>query len=78
MSRGRIFLSGWLAIEKRMLAGTRQLIFVEMGAFWFSEAYKRADSKCSPGQLPASVGEVAYQQLYRAMTIIKGEPYHHA
>lgn len=72
-------LAGW--IEKRMISGAKQLTFVVGGAYGFSEAvYKRADSKMSlsrftfPHQL---VRLLFIEQLYRALTIIKGEPYHH-
>ncbi|MCK9640847.1 MAG: 23S rRNA (pseudouridine(1915)-N(3))-methyltransferase RlmH [Prolixibacteraceae bacterium] len=72
-------LANW--IEKRMLAGTRQLIFVVGGPYGFSEAvYKRADSKMSLSRLtfPHQLVRLLFvEQLYRAMTIIKGEPYHH-
>ena len=73
-------LAGW--IEKRMLSGTRQVIFVVGGPYGFSEAvYKRADSKMSLSRLtfPHQLVRLLFiEQLYRAMTIIKGEPYHHA
>jgi len=73
-------LTNW--IEKRMLAGTRQLIFVVGGPYGFSEAvYKRADSKMSLSRLtfPHQLVRLLFiEQLYRTMTIIKGEPYHHA
>ena len=73
-------LAGW--IEKRMLSGTKQLIFVIGGAYGFSEAvYHRAGSKLSLSRLtfPHQLVRLLFvEQLYRAMTIIKGEPYHHA
>lgn len=73
-------LANW--IEKRMLAGTRQVIFVVGGPYGFSDAvYKRADSKMSLSKLtfPHQLVRLLFiEQLYRAMTIIKGEPYHHA
>jgi 23S rRNA (pseudouridine1915-N3)-methyltransferase len=73
-------LANW--IKKRMLAGTRQVIFVVGGPYGFSEAvYKRADSKMSLSKLtfPHQLVRLLFiEQLYRAMTIIKGEPYHHA
>jgi 23S rRNA (pseudouridine1915-N3)-methyltransferase len=73
-------LAGW--IQKRMLAGTKQVIFVVGGPYGFSEAvYKRADSKISLSRLtfPHQLVRLIFiEQLYRAMTIIKGEPYHHA
>ncbi len=72
-------LAKW--IEKRMIFGTRQVVFVVGGPYGFSDTvYKRADSKMSlskftfPHQL---VRLLFIEQLYRAMTIIKGEPYHH-
>ncbi len=72
--------AGW--IEKRMIAGTRQVIFVVGGPYGFSEAvYKRADSKMSLSRLtfPHQLVRLLFvEQLYRAMTIIRGEPYHHA
>ena len=72
-------MAGW--IEKRMLAGAKQVIFVIGGPYGFSEAlYKRADSKISLSKLtfPHQLVRLLFiEQLYRAMTIIKGEPYHH-
>lgn len=74
-----IEFSKW--IEKRMINGSKQLTFIIGGPYGFSEAvYQRADSKISfskmtfPHQL---VRLIFAEQLYRAMTIIKGEPYHH-
>lgn len=73
-------LAAW--IEKRMLAGTRQVTIVIGGPYGFSEAvYKRADSKMSLSKLtfPHQLVRLLFiEQLYRSMTIIKGEPYHHA
>ena len=72
-------LANW--IEKRMLSGTKQVLFVVGGPYGFSDAvYKRADSKMSLSKLtfPHQLVRVLFiEQLYRAMTIIKGEPYHH-
>jgi 23S rRNA (pseudouridine1915-N3)-methyltransferase len=72
--------AGW--IEKRMISGTRQLIFVIGGPYGFSDSvYKRSDSKISLSRLtfPHQLVRLLFiEQLYRAMTIIKGEPYHHA
>ncbi len=83
-SEGAEFSSPGLAnwIEKRMLAGSRQVTFVVGGPYGFSEAvYKRADSRMSLSRLtfPHQLVRLLFvEQLYRAMTIIKGEPYHHA
>ena len=72
-------LAGW--IEKRMISGTRQVIFVIGGPYGFSDGvYRRADSKLSLSKLtfPHQLVRLLFiEQLYRAMTIIKGEPYHH-
>ncbi|MCL6103121.1 MAG: 23S rRNA (pseudouridine(1915)-N(3))-methyltransferase RlmH [Bacteroidetes bacterium] len=73
-------LANW--IEKKMLSGTRNLIFVVGGPYGFSEpVYKRADSKISLSKLtfPHQLIRLLFiEQLYRALTIIKGELYHHA
>jgi 23S rRNA (pseudouridine1915-N3)-methyltransferase len=60
----------------------KQLVFVCGGPYGFSEdAYRRADSRLSLSQLTFShqlVRLIFMEQLYRAFTIIKGDPYHHA
>lgn len=60
---------------------SRRLIFVIGGPYGFSEnIYKRADEKISLSQMTFShqmVRLIFAEQLYRACTIIKGEPYHH-
>ena len=68
-------------IEKKMVAGTRQLVFVIGGPYGFSKMiYQRSDFKISLSQLTFShqmVRMIFVEQIYRAMTIIKNEPYHH-
>ena len=68
-------------IEKRMVAGQRDLFFVVGGPYGFSDKVKSAaNSKISLSKLTYShqlVRLVFLEQLYRAFTIIKGEPYHH-
>ncbi len=58
------------------------LLFVIGGPYGFSEAvYRRADSRMSLSRLTFShqlVRLIFAEQLYRAFTILKGEPYHHA
>lgn len=70
--------SAWL--QKRMAAG-RNMVFVVGGAYGFSPAvYGRADSMMSLSKMTfphQMVRTVFAEQLYRAFTIIKGEPYHH-
>lgn len=59
----------------------RRLLFCIGGPYGFSEAvYKRADEKISLSKMTFShqmVRLVFTEQVYRACTIIKGEPYHH-
>ena len=68
-------------IEKKMIAGIRQLVFVIGGPYGFSKmVYQRADFKIAMSQLTFShqmVRMIFVEQIYRAMTIIKNEPYHH-
>ena len=59
----------------------KDIVFIIGGAYGFSEAvYKRANSKISLSRMTFShqmVRAIFTEQLYRAFTIIKGEPYHH-
>ena len=59
----------------------KDIVFVIGGAYGFSdEVYKRANSKISLSRMTFShqmVRAIFAEQLYRAFTIIKGEPYHH-
>lgn len=68
-------------VEKKMIAGIRQLVFAVGGPYGFSEnVYQRADYKISLSRLTFShqmVRMIFVEQLYRAMTILKNEPYHH-
>ena len=68
-------------IEERMARGGRDMVFVIGGAYGFSQdVYSRADWKMSLSQMTFShqmVRTIFAEQLYRAFTIIKGEPYHH-
>lgn len=68
-------------IQKRLNSGLKQLVFVIGGPYGFSEAvYARADSKVSLSKMTFSHQMVRLfftEQLYRAFTILKNEPYHH-
>ncbi|MDR1808803.1 MAG: 23S rRNA (pseudouridine(1915)-N(3))-methyltransferase RlmH [Prevotella sp.] len=68
-------------IEKRMLNASKRLVFVGGGAYGFSEAvYSRAAETVSLSRMTFShqmVRLVFAEQLYRAMTILNNEPYHH-
>ena len=68
----------WL--EQRSM-NARRLVFVIGGPYGFSpEVYQRADEKLSLSLMTFShqmVRLIFTEQLYRACTIIKSEPYHH-
>ncbi|MDT0651054.1 23S rRNA (pseudouridine(1915)-N(3))-methyltransferase RlmH [Autumnicola edwardsiae] len=68
-------------IQKRLNSGLKQLIFVVGGPYGFSEAvYQRANSKISLSKMTFSHQMVRLfftEQVYRAFTILKNEPYHH-
>lgn len=67
-------------LQKRMVNDSRDMVFVIGGAYGFSQRlYDRANGKISLSKMTYShqlVRTVFAEQLYRAFTIIKGEPYH--
>ena len=68
-------------IAKKMLASHKRMIFVVGGPYGFSErVYQRANGKISLSAMTFShqmIRLIFTEQLYRAMTILKCEPYHH-
>ncbi|MDP3432019.1 MAG: 23S rRNA (pseudouridine(1915)-N(3))-methyltransferase RlmH [Bacteroidota bacterium] len=68
-------------LEKKMLSGIKRLVFVIGGPYGFSgNVYSRAIGKISLSKMTFShqmVRLIFAEQLYRAFTILKGEPYHH-
>ena len=68
-------------VQKKMAAGPKRLIFVVGGPYGFSEAvYAAAHEKVSLSQMTLShqmIRLLFVEQVYRAMTILNGEPYHH-
>ncbi len=68
-------------INKRALSGKRKVYFVVGGPYGFSKkVYQRANSLISFSKMTFSHQMIRLffvEQLYRAMTIIRGEPYHH-
>ncbi|APU69704.1 MAG: 23S rRNA (pseudouridine(1915)-N(3))-methyltransferase RlmH [Bacteroidota bacterium] len=68
-------------LQKRMNTGLKQLVFVIGGPYGFSEeVYQRANSKISLSKMTFSHQMVRLfftEQVYRAFTILKNEPYHH-
>ena len=67
-------------LQKKMSAG-RDIVFVVGGPYGFSEAiYARANGKISLSKMTFSHQMVRLffvEQIYRAMTILRHEPYHH-
>ena len=80
--RGREYRSVEFAdfLQKKFSQG-RDIVFVIGGAYGFSpEVYDRADSMLSLSKMTFShqmVRTIFVEQLYRALTIMKGESYHH-
>ncbi len=68
-------------IEKKMSVVQRRLVFVVGGPYGFSpEVYSRANEKISLSSMTFShemIRLIFTEQLYRAMTILRNEPYHH-
>ena len=68
-------------LEKKMISGIKRLVLLIGGPYGFSESvYARANGKVSLSKMTFShqmVRLIFLEQLYRAMTILKGEPYHH-
>jgi len=71
-------LAQWL--ERRLTASNRKMVFLIGGAFGFSpDVYARAQEQIALSQLTFSHQMVRLfflEQLYRAMTILRNEPYH--
>lgn len=67
-------------LQSKMNAGVRNLMFVAGGPFGFApEAYQAAQGKISISKMTFShqmIRLLFTEQLYRALTILKGEPYH--
>lgn len=68
-------------LQKKMNSGIKQLVFVIGGPYGFSnDIYKKASGKISLSQMTFShqmIRLFMVEQLYRAFTILKNEPYHH-
>jgi 23S rRNA (pseudouridine1915-N3)-methyltransferase len=68
-------------LKKVFMVAKKRIVFVIGGPYGFSpEAYKRADQRMSLSRLTFShqlVRLLFAEQLYRVLTVIKGEPYHH-
>jgi 23S rRNA (pseudouridine1915-N3)-methyltransferase len=81
--RGKTFSSVGFSefLSARFNTGGKALVFVIGGAYGFSdEVYGQAAGKISLSEMTFShqmIRMIFFEQLYRAMTIQRGEPYHH-
>lgn len=68
-------------IEKHQVSGRKRVVFLVGGPYGFSpKVYERADSQISLSKMTFSHEMVRLffiEQVYRACTILRGEPYHH-
>lgn len=68
-------------LQKKMNSGIKTLVFVIGGPYGFSkEVYAKAQGKVSLSAMTFSHQMVRLffiEQVYRAFTILRGEPYHH-
>ncbi len=68
-------------LQKKMNAGTRNLVLVIGGPYGFSDAvYERTNEKLSLSKMTLShqmIRLFLVEQVYRAFTILRNEPYHH-
>lgn len=79
IERTSVDFSAWL--QRRMASGSKRLVFVVGGPYGFSqEVYDRANEKISLSKMtfPHELVRLVFvEQLYRAFTILRHEPYHH-
>jgi len=68
-------------LQQRMNSSVKNLVFIIGGPYGFAESiYKRANAKLSLSRMTFShqiIRLLFMEQLYRAFTIIRNEPYHH-
>lgn len=74
-----IEFADWMG--KKMNTVSKRLVFIIGGPYGFSkEVYDKCNEKLSLSKMTFShqmIRMIFVEQLYRAMTIMKGEPYHH-
>jgi 23S rRNA (pseudouridine1915-N3)-methyltransferase len=77
--RSSMDFAAWM--QKKMSAGPKRLVFIVGGPYGFSEeVHKRGNEEISLSRMTLShqmVRMFFVEQIYRAMTILNGEPYHH-
>ena len=81
--RGKTFSSVSFSqfIQQQFNLGGKAIVFVIGGAYGFSDdVYAKASGKISLSTMTFShqmIRMIFFEQLYRAMTILNNEPYHH-
>ncbi len=81
--KGKTFTSEGFSeyLQKRMNSGLKNMVLVIGGPYGFSEeVYQKAQGKISLSSMTFShqmVRLFVVEQLYRAFTILRNEPYHH-
>lgn len=68
-------------LNKKTISNVQHLVFIVGGPYGFDESiYNRANGKISLSKMTFSHQMIRLffvEQIYRAFTILKGEPYHH-
>lgn len=77
--RSSMDFASW--IQKKMAAGPKRLVFIVGGPYGFSDAiHQKGNEEISLSRMTLShqmIRMFFVEQMYRAMTILNGEPYHH-
>lgn len=77
--RSSMDFASW--IQKKMAAGPKRLVFIVGGPYGFSDAiHQKGNEEISLSRMTLShqmIRMFFVEQIYRAMTILNGEPYHH-
>ena len=79
IERSSMEFATWM--QKKMAAGPKRLVFIVGGPYGFSPSvHQRGNEEVSLSRMTLShqmVRMFFVEQIYRAMTILNGEPYHH-
>lgn len=77
--RSSMNFASWM--QKKMAAGPKRLVFMVGGPYGFSDAiHQKGNEEISLSRMTLShqmIRMFFVEQIYRAMTILNGEPYHH-
>ncbi len=77
--RSSMDFASWM--QKKMAAGPKRLVFIVGGPYGFSDAiHQKGNEEISLSRMTLShqmIRMFFVEQIYRAMTILNGEPYHH-